>query len=76
MTALKHVSTPALIAHRGEVEHNRRALDWVYAETDRLSAEAQMELARVRRSLRLQDDAIAAELAIREQMMPTPLAAD
>lgn len=71
MRRLKNIPTDLLLVRRHEIECHRRCLSTVYEETDRLSVPAQADLAIVRRALRIEVEAIDAELAIRETMMPT-----
>jgi hypothetical protein len=59
---------------RDEAQKHRRCLDWVWIEDIKLSNEARIELAQVRMDLRLEVEAIDAELAVRERMTPTPIA--
>lgn len=73
MADFKNVKPETLERWHKTLAQHRASLDLVANESDRLSAEAQMELARVRRGLRLDHDAVTAELAVRTRMMPAPL---
>jgi hypothetical protein len=68
MTDFSNVRTENLKRWRTTLALQRSALDVVAQESDRLSSEAQMELARVRRWLRIDHETIEAVLAERDRM--------
>lgn len=69
------VSTPVLRIRQMRLTTQRRKAEYVSRESDRLSVEAQIELAQLRKMLREDDAAMTAELDLRAAMV-RPMAAD